>query len=83
MPPMPRRGDTFTHLSSLDLNWTPGPGQKWADAPLARMRVTAVRQGRVFYGYAEPTDRTGYGSSWEALDQFMARYGDQLAPEVS
>ena len=74
----PRRGDQFTHLRSLDLNWTPGPGQLYGDAPKARQVVTAVRGGRVYYAYAEPTERTGYGSSWESLDRFMEQYGHQL-----
>ena len=74
----PRRGDQFTHLRSLDLNWTPGPGQLYVDGPKARMVVTAVRNSRVYYAYAEPTERTGYGSSWEPLDRFMEQYADQL-----
>ena len=40
----PRRGDQFTHLRSLDLNWTPGPGQLYGDAPKARQVVTADRR---------------------------------------
>ena len=47
---MIRPGDRFEHARQLDLSWTPGPGQRYADAPPAVCAVTRVAQGRVWYG---------------------------------
>lgn len=44
-----RPGVRFLHARTLDPEWTPGPGQRYADAPPAECRVTAIRQGRVYY----------------------------------
>lgn len=41
--PIIRVGRTFRHQHLLDTDWTPGPGQKYADAPKAVCHVTAVR----------------------------------------
>jgi hypothetical protein len=46
----PKRGERFVHSRQLDLNWVPGPGQRYADAPNAVMSVTRVSVGRVWYG---------------------------------
>lgn len=45
-----KRGDRFEHARQLDLTWTPGPGQRYADAPHAVCTVTRVAQGLVWYG---------------------------------
>jgi len=45
-----KRGDLFYHARLLDPDWKPGQGQRYADAPAALCRVTAVRRGRVYYG---------------------------------
>jgi hypothetical protein len=52
---MPRLvpGFRFTHRTLLDLSWTPGPGQKYADAPKAACTVTRVTAGMVWYGYTK------------------------------
>ena len=43
---------TFTHRHALDLDWKPGPGQKWKDAPKAQMRVAKMTDTTVYYTYA-------------------------------
>lgn len=35
-----KKGDQFTHLHALDPSWNPGPGEKYADGPRAKMVVT-------------------------------------------
>ena len=42
-------GTIFRHARLLDPDWTPGPGERYADAPHAVCRVTATRGGRVYY----------------------------------
>lgn len=42
-------GVLFQHARLLDTGWTPGPGERYADAPPAVCRVTAVRHGRIYY----------------------------------
>ena len=48
----PRLGLVFTHARYLDPDWTPGPGQRYGDAPHARMTVTRVTDFAVYYRYA-------------------------------
>jgi len=49
---MTTKGVIFLHDTFLDLGWTPGPGQKYADAPKASMQVTHITATRVYYCYA-------------------------------
>lgn len=44
-----RPGLVFRHKRMLDPDWKPGSGQRYADAPHAVCRVTAVRRGTVYY----------------------------------
>lgn len=44
-----RPGMRFQHARQLRTDWTPGPGQRYADAPKQTMEITAVRTGRVYY----------------------------------
>lgn len=46
-----RKGTVFTHLSFLDPDWTPGPGQRVVDGPRARMVITRATVQTVWYGY--------------------------------
>ena len=46
-------GARFIHARLLDPEWKPGPGQRYADAPHARCRVTAIRHGSVYYAIAD------------------------------
>jgi hypothetical protein len=48
---------TFTHLRTLDPAWQPGPGQRYADAPKARCRVTRMTKTTVYYSYADGSGR--------------------------
>ena len=52
-----KRGYLFYHARLLDPYWKPGPGQRYADAPAALCRVTAVRRGRVYYGIGADATR--------------------------
>lgn len=44
-----RPGTVFRHARLLDVEWTPGPGERYADAPRALCIVTATRGGRIYY----------------------------------
>lgn len=44
-----RPGLVFRHKRLLDPDWKPGSGQRYADAPHAVCRVTAIRLGSVYY----------------------------------
>lgn len=68
----PRVGDQFTHRRQLDLDWKPGPGQKHADAPKARMQVTRVAQGTVWFRNVSTTQP---GVSCMSVEQWLADYG--------
>lgn len=71
-----RPGMQFTHDRFQDLDWRPGPGQKYADAPLARMKITAHRNGYVYFTYAnDPANKAGWHT---AEAEFIATFGDQL-----
>ena len=48
-----RVGARFVHARLLDPDWRPGPGERYADAPHAVCRVTAVRAGRVYYAIGD------------------------------
>ena len=48
-----RPGDRFEHARLLDTAWRPGPGERYADAPHAICRVTAVRSGRIYYAIGD------------------------------
>lgn len=49
----------FTHLRILDPDWKPGPGQKYADAPKAQMKVTRMTMTTVYYRYASDGSYAG------------------------
>lgn len=73
----PKRGMTFTDHRRLDLTWQPGPGQRYVDAPLARMRITRVTSYKVWYTYA--TDEPGSsGYFWDLRADFDREYGAEL-----
>lgn len=55
-----RPGVRFLHARRLDTSWTPGPGERYADAPPAVCRVTAVRHGRVYYAVGDETRARAY-----------------------
>ena len=46
---MATKGTVFRHQRLLDPSFTPGPGERYADAPKAVCRVTATRGGLVYY----------------------------------
>lgn len=76
VPVRVKPGMEFTHDRFQDLDWRPGPGQKYADAPLARMKVTARRNGWVYYTYANAPTNKG---AWHTREvDFIAQFGDQL-----
>jgi hypothetical protein len=60
----PKRSLTFTHSRYLG---SPLPGQKYSEAPHARMTVTAVRNGKVYYRFAEDE---GPGQYWVRIEKF-------------
>lgn len=70
MNPRVRPGYEFTHQTVLDPSWQPGPGQRYADAPKARMVVTRATRTTVWFGF---TAHRGV----QRLDRqvFEARYG--------
>lgn len=55
----PQRGDEFTHLHMLDPWWQPGPGERYVDAPHARMVITRVTSVFVYYAYANANTSGG------------------------
>lgn len=72
----PKPGDTFTHDRYLEPGWTPDRTQVWRDAPKARMVVTDVREGRVWYAY----EKTGKGRFPMDQAEFLDRFGAELTP---
>ena len=80
-PVVVKPGMEFTHNRFKDLDWRPGAGQKYADAPLARMKVTARRNGLVYYTYAN--DQTNKAGWHECEADFIATFGDQLTDTAS
>jgi hypothetical protein len=44
-----KAGDRFEHARQLDPDWRPGPGQRYADAPMRGMRVTRVTFDTIYY----------------------------------
>jgi hypothetical protein len=66
-----KRGFTFTHATRLDPDWRPGPGQRYADGPKARMRVTRATTTGVWFVYDAPKpgvpcvmDRAGFEATY-------------------
>jgi len=53
------KGYVFIHDRFLDPGWTPGPGERYKDAPKATMRVFKVDEYTVWYGYVGDT-RSGW-----------------------
>lgn len=53
-----RKGMRFEHARQFDTTWTPGPGQRYADAPKAIMEITRVATGTAWY---RPVGSTGHG----------------------
>lgn len=76
-PPRLVPGFGFTHESRLDPDWVPGPGQKYADAPKLRMRVTRVTAGGVYFKAATGTDRSVFLNR----PTFEARYLPTAEPQ--
>lgn len=69
-----KRGDQFTHDRKLDLDWKPGPGEKYKDAPKARMRVTRVTNNTIWFTYA-----SSEGTGWFlGRKVFVSAFGDQI-----
>lgn len=65
-----KRGLTFTHLTWIDPDWHPGPGQHLADGPKAEMVVTRATKTTVYYTYAGGTK-----GAWKmARAEFTKRY---------
>lgn len=62
----PKKGVTFTHKTFLAMHNSPR-GQK------ARMRVTSVRKGNVYYTY--DTELEDKGAFYLPTDVWMERYG--------
>lgn len=72
----------FTHLHHLDLDWKPGPGQKYRDAPKARCKVTRMTSLAVYYSYAsEPTNHGAFYMSREEWDRDYAPATEREATE--
>lgn len=69
------RGMEFTHDRILDPDWQPAPGQKFTDAPKAKMKIVHVKQTGVYYGYHDSTRAQFLLYSTD----FVRRFGDQLA----
>lgn len=65
-------GFEFTHTRMLDTSWQPGPGQKYADAPKVRCRVTKVTPTTVYF--TDARDRRNKGLFSVARDEFEATY---------
>jgi hypothetical protein len=65
---------TFTHLSYLDPDWQPESGQKYADAPKARMRVTRTTRTTVWFAYADAPTAPGQAGFTLQRSQFEADY---------
>lgn len=69
----PRPGDEFVHASVLDPDYVPGPGEKHSAAPKARMKITAVRAGSVYFTYAADSHNR---AAWTLpLEIWCERYG--------
>ena len=69
-----KKGDRFVHPHMLNLEWTPGPGQKLAkDAPHAVMEVTKVAGRCVYFGYAG-SGSGGFVTTQEALKNVLRAY---------
>lgn len=59
-------GARFVHARQLDLDWRPGRGQRFIDAPHVIMRVTSVRRGGIYY---RPDDAGTKGLWWVEIDR--------------
>ena len=79
-----KTGRVFRHKSLLDTDWVPGEGQRYADAPKAVCRITAVRQGKVYFGIgADATKAHAYANddyfvahtlgAWETVEESTER----------
>lgn len=68
----------FTHKRLLTPGWTPGPGQRHADAPKAECRVTRMTKLAVYYTYASaPTNRGAFCMTRETWDREYAAPQEQ------
>lgn len=74
-----RVGDSFVHDSYIDPDWTPEPGQKWADGPKARMLVTKVTSLTVWYASTPRRNAKGRIRAKMPRSVFEARYGSVLS----
>jgi len=45
-----RRGRVFVHQHLLDPDWTPLAGERYSEGPKAHCRITAVRNGEIYFG---------------------------------
>jgi hypothetical protein len=70
----------FTHRQALDPDWEPRDGQKWKDAPKARMRVTKMTTYAVYYTYADSPSRRG---SWSMARTVWDRDYAQSLPSAT
>ena len=64
-----KRGVLFRHGRILDPAFVPGPGERFADAPKAICRVTAVRRGNVFYAVGDETKAHSVAHFQRLLDE--------------
>lgn len=78
-------GDEFTHSSILDPDWRPDiqAGERYKDAPKARMRVTRVANHRVWFGYARDKDTNAPGGFMSGRSFFERAYGAQCTASRS
>lgn len=65
----PRKGNKFVHKSFRD------PGNPHNRDARAEMRITSVRQGKVYYTYA--TEPSNKGAWYMPVDKWREKYGWQ------
>ena len=63
--PTVQRGMRFEHARQLRTDWSPGPGQRYADAPKVTMEITRVATGTAWY---RPVGTTGSGFTASVVD---------------
>lgn len=65
MPRIPSKGTLFLHRRFLDPSFVPGPGERYADAPKAVCRITAVTNGRVYYAVGADATKGQYYADYD------------------
>jgi hypothetical protein len=63
-------GQLFMHTRWLDPDWAPGEGQIYKDAPNAICRITAVRQGIVYFKLGTDPGKADFHID---VDRFLER----------